>query len=118
MDNNKESQLLPIGSVVLLKNANKELMITSYYMTALPENKETEEFNESMVYDYGGCRYPEGIMTSNSIILFNHNQIDKVLYEGLKTEELENNLKDMQERKKEFFQVLNGPSIEKSSSSL
>ena len=40
MENEKKEQLLPIGTIVLLKNANTELMITSYCMAAMPQNYE------------------------------------------------------------------------------
>lgn len=64
---------LPIGSVVLLKGANKRLMITGYCMAD----------NNNKRYDYCGCLYPEGIVDANKIALFNHSQIDKVFFIGM-----------------------------------
>jgi hypothetical protein len=65
---------LPIGSVVMLQNGKKELMITGYLVS--------EEGNTSVVYDYSGCLYPEGIISSNQNAVFNHEQIQQVLFTG------------------------------------
>ena len=60
---------LPIGSVVLLKDATKKVMITGFCV--LPQ-----EGNN--VFDYCGCIYPEGMISSEQNCLFNHNQIEKI----------------------------------------
>ena len=72
-------KFLPIGTVVLLKNATKKLMITGF--CTVPENGKNE------TYDYCACLYPEGIISSNQVALFNHDQIDKVFYMGFQNEE-------------------------------
>lgn len=71
--------LLPIGSVVLLKNAKKKLMI--YGIKQLDTN------NPEMEYDYIGVFYPEGNMGPDYQFLFNHEDIDTVFFEGYNTEE-------------------------------
>jgi len=66
--------LLPIGSVVMLKNAEKPLMI--YGIKQLDtENPENE-------YDYIGVLYPEGNIGSNFQYMFNHVDIEEVLFVG------------------------------------
>lgn len=65
---------LPIGTVVLLENGKKELMITGYLVS--------ENNNSNVVYDYSGCLYPEGIISSNQNAVFNHSQIREVLFKG------------------------------------
>lgn len=70
------NKLLSIGSVVLLKGANKRVMIIGYYPTVLSDNNET-------TYDYSGCLFPEGVMDSQNAMLFNHSDIDKLFYYGL-----------------------------------
>ena len=95
-----KERFLPIGTVVLLKGAKKELMITSYciFPTGTEINKEgKEEKAAQKMYEYGGCPYPEGVLDSNTINAFNHNQIDKVLYMGYETDS-----------QKELSKVLNG----------
>ena len=72
---------LPIGSVVILKNAKKRLMITGYCMT-------DKNDNANKMYDYSGCLFPEGIISTNQTALFNHEQIEKVFYVGYQDEEV------------------------------
>ena len=64
---------LPIGSVVLLKNGKKRIMIYGRKM-----KKEGDE----MVYDYLGCLYPEGALESKDVILFDHDQIQMIYFIG------------------------------------
>lgn len=73
-------KLLSIGSVVLLKEANKRVMVIGYYPTYLEDNKE-------VTYDYSGCLFPEGVMDSKNSMLFNHSDVDKIFYYGLMDEE-------------------------------
>ncbi|MCI8467728.1 MAG: DUF4176 domain-containing protein [Bacilli bacterium] len=72
-------ELLPIGSVVLLQDGVKKIMITGY----MAVNQEDEQ----KIYDYSGCIYPEGLLSSDQCLLFFHNQIKEVFFEGYKGEE-------------------------------
>lgn len=76
--NNKE-KFLPIGTVCMLKDGKKRVMITGF--CTIPEN------DKSKVYDYNGCLYPEGVLTTSQTIVFNHDQIDKIYYMGYVDEE-------------------------------
>lgn len=69
---------LPIGSVVLLKGGKKRIMITGFVPKSPEGNK---------VFDYSGCLYPEGIISSNENLLFDHDQIEHVYFIGLNDEE-------------------------------
>ena len=71
-------KFLPLGTVVLLKDATKKLMITGFF----PISSEEKE----VVYDYAGVMFPEGAL-NNEVALFNHEQIDKVYYMGYVDEE-------------------------------
>ena len=71
------SKLLPIGSVVMLNNGIKEIMITGFYAVS----KE----NPNSIYDYNGCLYPEGVISSDKNLLFNHNQIAKLIFLGYRS---------------------------------
>lgn len=64
---------LPIGSVVLLKNGKKRIMVYGRKVKASGEEK---------VYDYLGCLYPEGALSSKEVILFDHSQIQMVYFIG------------------------------------
>ena len=82
-----KERFLPIGTVVLLKGGKKEIMITSYCI--FPNNvqiKNGQEIKpEKKIFEYGACIYPEGILDSNTICAFNHNQIEKICYMGYET---------------------------------
>lgn len=79
--------LLPIGSVVLLKDSDKKLMITGRWQIQL-EGKDKNQ------WDYCACLYPEGNLRPESSILFNHEQIEEVCFSGFQDiEELEYNKK-------------------------
>lgn len=65
--------LLPIGSVVLLKEADKRLMI---YGVKQVNNE------DGTIYDYIGCLYPEGNIDAEYNFLFQHKDIEKVEFVG------------------------------------
>ena len=69
---NNTGRFLPLGTVVLLKGATKRLMITGYAAY--------DKGNTAKAYDYSGCLYPEGIITSDQLALFDNKQIDKVFH--------------------------------------
>lgn len=74
-------ELLPLGSVVLLKGATKRLMICGRIQT----NVATDE-----VYDYSACPYPEGLISSKEVIMFNNENIERVYFMGFQdTEEFQ-----------------------------
>lgn len=84
-----EDKLLPIGSVVLLKGGERELMITGYCLMPKGEvivNGETVTPEENTIYEYGACLYPDGVVDPNQICCFNHENIEKIVFEGYKDE--------------------------------
>ena len=74
---NKE--FLPIGSVCLLKGAKKKVMITGFCV----KGNETGD----RVFDYLACVYPEGVISSDQNLLFDHEQIDQIFFKGFVNEE-------------------------------
>ena len=72
--------LLPIGSVVLLKNSTKRLMIIG-----VAQVSQSEEGRK--LYDYTGVLYPEGYMSAEKNYLFNLDQIDKLYAIGYQDDE-------------------------------
>lgn len=76
--NEIKEKYLPVGTVVLLKNGKKRVMVTGFCVT--PEGKDE-------AFDYSGCLYPEGFLSSNQNCLFNHSQIEKIFHMGLIDEE-------------------------------
>jgi len=65
---------LPVGSVVILKGATKKVMITGFCI--VPRDDQTKMF------DYSGCLYPEGLLSSEETAVFNHDQIEKIFFKG------------------------------------
>lgn len=74
-----KEKYLPIGTVVLLKGGKKRAMITGFCSVA--------QENQDKIYDYSGCVYPEGYLSSNQVCLFDHNQIEKIYYVGFEDDE-------------------------------
>ena len=74
-----KEKFLPVGTVVILKGGKKRLMVTGFCM--LDKN------NNNKMYDYSGCLYPEGMVSSDQTALFDHSQIEKIFYMGLVDEE-------------------------------
>lgn len=78
-----EGKYLPIGTVVMLKGGTKRVMITGFCAI------EGQNNSENKMWDYSGCLYPEGFLSSNQTCLFDHEQIEKVYHYGLIDEEEE-----------------------------
>lgn len=70
--------LLPIGTVVLLKDSTKRVMIIGLCQ---------KDDQEGDIWDYSGCIYPEGYIGPNQVYLFNNSQIDRVYAVGYQDEE-------------------------------
>ncbi|MBQ7203371.1 MAG: DUF4176 domain-containing protein [Eubacterium sp.] len=81
-------ELLPIGSVVILKNAYKKLMIYGVGQT---------DMSSDTNYDYIGVMYPEGNMGEGSQFLFNHSDIDQVFFTGYEDEERDEFVQKLQQ---------------------
>ena len=73
------SGFLPIGTVVMLKNGKKRVMITGFCSV--------DTMNKTKIYNYSGCLYPEGFLRTDRVCLFDHNQIEKIYHLGLVDEE-------------------------------
>lgn len=69
-------ELLPIGSIVLLKDGQKRLMIAGVKQSELTDDGIGKE------YDYMGVLYPEGHVGEQFQYLFNHEDIQKVIFRG------------------------------------
>lgn len=65
---------LPIGSVVLLKESQKRIMIVGVKQKQVDSDK---------VWDYSACLYPEGILDPEKLFLFDNEQIERLYFVGL-----------------------------------
>ena len=70
--------LLPIGTVVLLKESTKRVMIYGRLQ---------READGSRVWDYIACLYPEGNINADHSYLFDNDQIESVFFVGCQDEE-------------------------------
>ena len=82
--------LLPIGSVVLLKESTKKVMIIGFCQKEISsDNGDYGDYgdNKETLWDYAGCLYPEGYIGPTQTYLFNGEQIDKIFAAGYQDEE-------------------------------
>ena len=66
--------LLPVGSIVLLKDGEKRLMVCGVMQSDVDRGGKE--------YDYMGVLYPEGHIGTDFQYLFNHEDIDEIVFEG------------------------------------
>ena len=72
------AKLLPIGTVVKLKQVEKSVMIYGYNQIQNSTNKQ---------FDYIGVPYPEGNISPDYNVFFNRNLIEDILHNGYVTDE-------------------------------
>ena len=77
MSISKGSSLLPIGSVLLVDFISQPLMVYG--------RKQRQSSNEE-IWDYVACPYPQGHISEESNVFFNHLQIDEIIFKGLETD--------------------------------
>ena len=82
----KGKKFLPIGTVVMLENGTKRVMISGF--CAIQKGDKTK------IWDYSGCMYPEGFLDSTKTCLFDHDQIKEVYHLGLADDEEEKAFKE------------------------
>lgn len=76
----KVDEYLPIGSIVILKNGGKKLMIFGIMQSDQSEQNSQE-------YDYIAVPYPEGNMGQDYQYLFNAEDIDQIVSRGFEDDE-------------------------------
>lgn len=81
-------EYLPIGTVVVLNNGEKTLMIYGRKQINIKDNVE---------YDYVSCLYPEGNINQEYMFLFNNEDIKEVIFRGYSNSEEEEFLDKLNE---------------------
>lgn len=76
MDNNYK--LLPVGSVVCLKENSRNILIIGIMQKKISTGK---------IYDYMGVLYPEGYIGGKMQFLFMHDDIKKIQHTGFENDE-------------------------------
>lgn len=84
-------ELLPVGSVVLLKKGQKKIVIMG-----IMQMKHIER-GVDIAYDYMGVPYPEGYMGQETALLFNHENIQEIIFKGFVDTERELFVKAIQQ---------------------
>ncbi len=74
--------ILPVGSVVLLKNSTKKLMIIG-----VCQFQSVQGQKKPKIWDYAGCIWPEGYQGANDNYLFNRDQIETIFSIGYQDQE-------------------------------
>ncbi|WYJ86290.1 hypothetical protein A5866_001368 [Enterococcus sp. 12C11_DIV0727] len=82
--------MLPIGSIVYLKEGRVKIMIENRY--PLVNLKD-----EKVYFDYTGSKYPEGL-DPKQVIYFNKENIDTVVHEGYHDEDDERYLSIVEQK--------------------
>ena len=75
------NRILPIGSVVMLRNAKKPVMIFGYLQQS--------SLHSGKIADYIGVPYPEGNLDMTMQYGFMMSDITEVLFEGYRSEDFE-----------------------------
>ena len=96
-----EEKLLPIGSIVLLKESLQKIMVIG--RGAIYINQETKK---DTFADYMAVLYPAG-MNPETTIFFNHKDIDKVVFRGYSDDEEERFLEIYEDWKKNLADETN-----------
>ncbi len=79
----KIKDLLPIGTVVIMKDGEQPLMIYGI----MQADGNASLFKKRKEYDYVCVPYPQGNMGEGSSFLINHEDINKILFRGFENEE-------------------------------
>lgn len=82
-----KEEFLPIGTVVLLKEATRKVLIIGFAQI---------EANSDKIWDYVGCAYPIGFVSNNTSLLFDKEQIEKVVSLGYSDDEDKTFRKDLE----------------------
>ena len=86
---------LPLGSICLLKGAERYLMVSGYL------GMNGNNIEDAEVFDYLGILFPVGVISSEVSLMFNHDQIDKVIFKGFENEESKKFLEEIKGVSKE-----------------
>lgn len=79
---------LPLGSIVIVNGGIRKYVIVARGIQVKIDGKEH-------LFDYGGCRYPEG-MVGDQMMYFQHSNIEKVIFTGYSDEDNELMVKNIQ----------------------
>ena len=79
-----KEELLPFGSVVRIKGDTSKYEIIGLLVQ-----------NEQVEYDYCAIELPKGYLGKDSLVAFNHEDIDKVIFEGYSDNDVKSFIDDI-----------------------
>jgi len=77
---------LPVGSIVLLKEAKRKVVVIGYAI---------KEVDNTKIWDYLGAPYPIGVISSEKNLLFDKTDIDDVYFLGYQDDECKDFLDEL-----------------------
>jgi len=92
MNKDEEVKLLPIGTVITVKEQKERkrlFMIIGYGLAPhgpILTKKGKVENGDIFVFDYMACTYPEGIIDTTVMIGINHYDIDEIVHKGYESD--------------------------------
>lgn len=99
--------MLPLGSIVYLKNGESMLMVTN--RAVVIEDNE----NKVKIFEYEGCIYPVGA-SEKSTYFFNEDNIEKMVFKGYEDDEEKRFQRVYQEwKEKNNVEILNVDEVKK-----
>ena len=73
-------EILPLGSVVTLKNGDGTELLIITRASVVVEN------GEEIYYDYGAVLIPQGMMTPDNVFFFNRENVQKIVFRGFEND--------------------------------
>ena len=74
---NKDKEFVPIGTIVTVDFVEQAVMIYG-------RKQQQEDKNE--IWDYVACPYPQGHLSDETNVFFNHDQIQQIIFKGFESE--------------------------------
>ena len=80
----KENEIIPLGSIVKVKQIKDYIMLIGVRQIADGEK-----------YDYSGCVHPYGFLGIDKLLFFNSDQIEEVIFKGYFDDEAKEHYEDI-----------------------
>jgi len=80
----EENEIIPLGSIVELKTIKDYVMLIGI-----------DQVTDGQKYDYCGCVHPFGFLGLDKLLLFNADQIEKVIFKGYYDDEAKEHYEDV-----------------------
>ena len=78
----EENKLLPLGSIVILKNGEQKLSI-------IGRGQLFDDDGTIGYFEYSSVLYPQGMVDTDDLYFFNHKDIAEIIFEGYRDEDEE-----------------------------